>query len=191
MRGAAPVVDLALRRSPTLGASRLVCVDGPAGSGKTTFAGEVVGAFGTAGLSTALVHMDDLYEGWGGLPGAGGLVRRSIVEPLAGGRAGSYRRYDWVEDRYAERHDVPPVDVLVVEGVGSGHLGYADRITVLVWVEAPVELRLRRGLQRDGEALRSHWLRWMADESRLHEQERTRERADVVVDGTDGSLVVT
>ena len=35
------VVDLALRRPPTLGDGRLVCIDGPAGSGKTTLAAEV------------------------------------------------------------------------------------------------------------------------------------------------------
>jgi uridine kinase len=190
LSGAVPVVDLALRRPPTLGGSRLVCVDGPAGSGKTTFADALVAAFGQAGAGTALVHMDDVYEGWTGIRWAGESVRRSIVEPLAGGLTGSYRRYDWAEGRFAESHEVPPVDVLVVEGVGSAHLGYADRTTVLVWVEAPADLRLARGLQRDGEALRSHWLRWLADEAVLHEQERTRHRADVLVDGVDGSVTL-
>ncbi len=189
MSGVAQIVDLALRRSATLGSTRLVCVDGPAGSGKTTLAGALVDTCSSAGLSTALVHMDDVYDGWDGLRRGGGTVRRSIVQPLAEGRPASYRRYDWAAGRYAESRDVPPVDVLLVEGVGSGHLGYADHITVLVWVDAPRDLRLRRGLERDGEALRSHWLRWMAEESRLHDEERTRARADVLVDGADGSLV--
>ncbi|MBJ7451459.1 MAG: uridine kinase, partial [Blastococcus sp.] len=46
---------------PRLGGTRLVCVDGPAGSGKTTFAGRLAAALGD---DAELVHMDDLYAGW-------------------------------------------------------------------------------------------------------------------------------
>ena len=54
----------------------------------------------------------------------------------------------------------------------------------MIYVEAPDDLRLARGLARDGEEARAHWLGWMADELRLAERDRTRERADVVVDTT-------
>jgi uridine kinase len=183
-----PVVALTLRRPARLGATRLVCVDGPAGSGKTTFAAALVEALQQEGLGTSLVHMDDVYDGWGGLRHAGPLLLREVVGPLARGTAGHYHRYDWLSDRYAEAHEVPPVDVLVVEGVGSAHLGYADRVSVLVWVEAPDDVRLRRGLARDGEELRERWLRWMAEEAALHADERTRDRADVLVDGVAGTV---
>ena len=46
---------------------------------------------------------------------------------------------------------MPVAPWLVVEGVGSGDPVVADRVTVLVWVEADDELRLARGLERDGE----------------------------------------
>ena len=55
---------------------------------------------------------------------------------------------------------------------------------MLVWVEAPYDVRLRRGLERDGDAFAPHWEQWAADEAALFARERTRERADVVVDGT-------
>lgn len=184
------VLALVFERRATLGRTRLVCVDGPAGSGKTTFANALVQAAGEDGVSAAVVHMDDVYEGWSGLREGGPRVHRQIVEPLAAGRSGAYRRYDWILDRYAEELLVPPTDLLVVEGVGSGHLGFADAITLLVWVEAPRELRLRRGLDRDGEAMLPHWLAWTTEEDVLHEQERTRERADVHLDGVAGTLVV-
>ena len=77
------ILGLALSRPPGLGATRLVCVDGPAGSGKTTLAAALVRATRRHGLSVALVHMDDVYEGWSGLADAGRRVREQVVEPLA------------------------------------------------------------------------------------------------------------
>ena len=138
------------------------------------------------------VHLDDVYPGWGGLDEGVTRVGRLLVEPLARGEAGGYRRYDWVAAREAEWHDVSPTDLLVREGVGAGAVDYASCITTLVWVEAPRDTRLARGLERDlqlhglhstEDTLRTKWLRWMDDEDALHARHRTRERADVVVPG--------
>ncbi len=46
---------------PRCGSTRLVCIDGPAGSGKTTLAEALSEVLDGA----PVVHMDDLYEGWG------------------------------------------------------------------------------------------------------------------------------
>ena len=90
-------------------------------------------------------------------------------------------------DRYAETVPVPPVDLLVVEGVGSARTEHLDLASVLVWVEEPdAEERLRRGLARDGEAAEPHWRRWMAEEASLFAEVGTRRRADVLVDGVGG-----
>lgn len=162
-------------RPATLGAQRLVCIDGPAGSGKTTLAAAVC-----ARLAAPVVHMDDLYPGWSGMDAAGPEVQ-SILDPLARGEAGSYRRFDWVADRYAEQVTVPPAPVLVLEGVDAGDRAWAEHCTVLVWVETDAATRLRRGLNRDGDRMRAHWEAWMAEEETLFARERTRERADVEV----------
>lgn len=53
---------------------------------------------------------------------------------------------------------------------------------LVVYVTAPEEVRLARGLARDGEAMRAEWVAFMADERALEERHRTRERADVVID---------
>jgi uridine kinase len=177
------VLAATLARPATLGSGRLVCVDGPAGSGKTTLATALAERAADHG-SVALVHMDDLLEGWRGLPGALPRVDRDLVDPLRAGRPGSYRRYDWEAAKFAETRVVDPVDLLVLEGVGSGGSAYDDATTILVWVEVPRELRVTRGLERDGEQVREHWLTWMADEDLVHSQERTRDRADILVDGT-------
>ena len=173
------VLRLAEGRPPTLGAGRLVCLDGPGGSGKSSLAE----ALGRLAASSRIVHMDDLYDGWTGLSHVTDQLA-TLLLPLARGEHGSYRRYDWHARAFAETVTVEPTPLLVLEGVGSASSAYAHLATVVVWVDAPRDLRLRRGLERDGPELRDQWLRWMAEEDRLFAQERTAGRADVVVDGT-------
>jgi dephospho-CoA kinase len=176
------VLSLARSRPATIGPGRLICVDGPAGSGKTTLADEVSGLAGAP-----VVHMDDLFEGWGGLSRITDQLG-TLLRPLAEGRAGSYRRWDWPGNRWAEAVLVEPAPLLVLEGVGSGALEHADLITVLAWIEVPYELRMERGLERGGIGVAENWRQWAVDEQGLFARERTRERADVVLDGRLGSL---
>jgi uridine kinase len=175
------VLRLALGRPPTLGTGRLVCIDGPAGSGKTTWATAIAGSLDAR--ESRVVHMDDLFPGWSGLPEIDAQLG-SLLLPLAQGRAGSYRRYDWAAGRFAEEVVVEPTPLLVLEGVGSGARAFAHLVTVLVWIEAPHDVRMERGLDRDGDAFAPHWEQWARDEADLFARERTRERADVRIDGT-------
>ncbi len=171
------LLHLARSRPPTLGAGRLIAIDGPAGSGKTTLAAAVA-----AQAPGALVlHLDDLYDGWQGLPRVADQLA-ALLEPLGHGTPSSYRRYDWSAGRYAETMPVAPSELLVLEGVGSGVSRVAPLVTALAWVEAPAEVRLRRGLHRDGEAVRPQWERWQVDEAVLFAREETRRRADLVID---------
>ena len=176
------VLQLGRTREPTLGRGRLICIDGPAGSGKTTLAEEI------AELSGApMLHMDDMFEGWDGLPGITDQLD-TLLRPLAAGRSGSYRRWDWPGNAWAETVLVPPAPLLVLEGVGSGSADVADLITVLAWVEVPYDLRMARGLERGGVGVAEHWRQWAIDEQDLFAREGTRDRADVVLDGRVGSL---
>lgn len=175
------VLDLAFSRPPSLGGEgRLVCIDGPAGSGKTTLAAAVAAA---AEVTTRVVHLDDLYVGWDGLPGVPDQLEQ-LLSPLDRDAACSYQRYDWEAGALAEDVTVEPVPLLVIEGVGAGTARISPMTTVLVWVEAPAELRLRRGLDRDGDGLAEHWDAWAEAEEHHFERQGTRGRADVVVDGT-------
>lgn len=177
---AAQVAASALAGAPRLGPVRVVCVDGPAGSGKTTAAAAIAAAVGP---TAAVLHLDDLYEGWSGLEGSlWPRLSAQVLEPLRRGRPGRYQRYDWPTGAFAEWVDVPVPGVLVLEGCGSARRA-ADGIAVLrVWVEAPAALRLERGLRRDGADAREQWLGWMVDEAAHFARERTRERADVRLD---------
>ncbi|MBO0842278.1 MAG: 4-amino-4-deoxy-L-arabinose transferase [Nocardioides sp.] len=166
---------LATSRPATLGKGRLICIDGPAGAGKTRLAADL----GTL-AGAPVVHMDDLYEGWTGLPRLTDQFD-SLLLPLASGAPGSYRRYDWHRGAYAETVSVPPAPLLVLEGVGSAAAAYAHLQTAVAWVEAPLEVRRRRALDRDGATFAPHWDGWAAAEAEHFTRERTRERADLVV----------
>ncbi len=186
------LLELALASPCRLGSAddrsgRLVAIDGPAGSGKTTLAAALAQRAGDAGLGVTVVATDDVLRGWDGLADLGPRLRAEVVEPLRAGRDGAYRRYDWHARRTAETVAVPLVDLVVLEGVGSGHLGYDDTLSALAWVEAPPDLRRARGLARDGEELAAYWDAFVPDEDLLHARERTRDRADLLVDGVSGA----
>jgi uridine kinase len=177
---AAQVATRVLAGPPTLGTGRLVCIDGPAGAGKTTLSAHLAEVVPGA----QVVHCDELLRGWRGLPGLGATVEE-LLRPLASGRVGRWRRWDWHADGWAETHDVAPGGLLVLEGVGSWSPGIADLVGALVWVEAASCVRLDRGIARDGEQMRPQWEQWRLDEDALFTRLGTREHADVVVDTTE------
>lgn len=172
------VVDLVSSRPAAVGRTKVLAVDGPSGSGKTTLTRRLRRV-----LSAPSIHLDAIYPGWDGLAEAPGLLVAKVLEPLAAGRPAAYRRWDWDAGVWAESHPVAPSPVLIVEGVGSGATACAPYLSALLWVEAPTDVRMRRGIARDGEAYRPHWERWARQEQVMFAADRTRERADLRIDG--------
>jgi cytidylate kinase len=173
------LLELVRARPATLGAGRLLCIDGPQASGKSTLAAAVAALV----PGSEVVHVDDLLDGWEGLATVDASVD-ALLRPLARGEAGRYRRFDWDLGRFAETVTVAPTPLLVLEGCGAGSRLHADLATLIVWVSAPTDLRVTRGIERDGEAVREKQAQWLLDEERLFALEETRARAHVEVDGT-------
>lgn len=112
---------------------------------------------------------------------------RDLLAPLAAGETAVLPVIAWSSGhpRPGGFVVVPPVDVLVLEGVSSGRRAVADRLTVLAWVEVPdPAARLERAVARDGETMRRHLARWQRDETRHFQADRTVSRADVLIDPT-------
>lgn len=177
-------VAVALSRPPTLGAGRLLAIDGPSGSGKSTLAAAVAALQPRA----TVVHLDDLYDGWSGLATIGETLA-ALLRPLAAGEPGRFRRYDWQAGGWAEDVFVAPTDLLVIEGVGAGHRAIADLVTVLVWLEVGTEAGRARALARDlaaydgtdRAAYEAQLRAWQRDEATHFAVDATREQADIAL----------
>ncbi|MCW2904109.1 MAG: hypothetical protein JWO67_6374 [Streptosporangiaceae bacterium] len=163
---------------PSCGTVRVVAVDGFSGSGKSTFAAGLALALGSA----PVVGSDDFPVPWDGDPLTWWApVVAQVLEPLAAGRPGAYRHYDWHSGAYGDRIEIPVCPVLLLEGVGAA---WRDSPAALrVWLGAPRDLRRRRAIERDGAQIAASWDLWSTREEAHFAADRTRDRADLVVDG--------
>lgn len=169
------------RAEPRLHGAHLICVDGPSGAGKTTFAAGLLARRPDA----RVLHLDALMEGWDGLGDVAATLVRDVLTPLAAGEIAVWRRYSWVLGVLTERValTVPPGGLLVVEGVGSGDRVTAPWRSALAWLEAPADVRRPRALARpeDGEAFAPRWDAWARQETAHHLAQDTRRAADLVL----------
>jgi uridine kinase len=175
IQGALQALD---RSPPRCGTTKVVAVDGPSGAGKSGFASRLAELV----PSSHVLHMDDLYPGWDGLEQAVADLYDRVLAPLTRGEQAAYRRWDWEGDRPAGWQRLPSTNVLIVEGVGSGAAPGTQLESVLIWLEANPDVRLRRGIERDGASYRPHWQRWAQHEQALFARDRTRGRADLILD---------
>lgn len=169
---ARPVLDLIAAARPTRGFT-FVGIGGRGGAGKSTLAARIPGA--------EVVGTDEFWDGEGfDLD----RLRAEVFEPLLEGRTARYASWDWEGRRARGERTIAPVGVVVVEGVCALHRMFRDDYDVRVWVDAPYETRLERGVARDGAAARQTWVeQWMPGEDRYVERDDPVACAHVVVDG--------
>jgi uridine kinase len=176
-----------LSRPARLGRVRLVAVDGPSGAGKTVFAERLAER-----LNAAVVHTDDLLDGWGDQFTFWPRLEDKVLQPLRQGRAAEYQRYRWDPPGFGdEAVRVEPAGVVVMEGVSSARRVIRPELSLAVFITAPPQVRWSRVLARDGTAdvaFAAYLERWRAAEDRHFAADRTAEFAEIGVDGAaDGS----
>jgi uridine kinase len=171
----------------------LIGIDGFGGSGKSTLAKKMKEH--CPGIT--IVHMDDFY-----LPSAEIIsthpmekpvgadfdwqcLVKQVIEPLSQEKEGYYQRYDWERDTLAEWHRVPFGGIVIIEGVYSLREELSPHYDLKIWVDCPREIRLSRGIERDGEEAREMWEdNWMLSEDIYFEKQKPILKADLVVKGT-------
>lgn len=128
-----------------------------------------------------LIHMDDLYPGWGGLEAGSQQVHDYVLAA----QVRRWQRWDWPTLAPGEWHVLDQTRPVLIEGCGA--LSRANRAlaTYAVWVELDDATRKIRALARDGEAFAPHWDEWAAQEEVFIAREDPRSLADTIVNGNE------
>jgi len=162
--------------------ARIVGVDGPSGSGKSTLARRLLAR--TPGAR--IVQIDD-FVSWPDFAGWWPRFEAQVLQPVIAGRDARYQVRDWVNDEFgtslAGWKTLPWSPVVVLEGVTCTRRAAAPHLAYSIWVDSPEQLRLDRGIARDGEDHRDLWLTWMREEREFFAADGTAQRADLRIDG--------
>jgi hypothetical protein len=173
------VIVAEILQAQPVGATRIVGVDGRAGSGKSSLARRLAERTGAT-----VVQTDD-FAAWDDLAGWWPRFDAEVLRPLLAGRDAHFQVRDWEGDEFGR--SLGPwktalwTPVVVVEGVTVTRCEAAGRLSFRAWVEAALDVRLRRGLQRDGESQRQLWLDWQRQEDEFFARDRPERRADLIV----------
>lgn len=162
-------------------AQPIIAIDGPAGGGKTTLAQNLALAFATS-LSTTVIHMDDLYDGWdGALDGDFSSVLSNIVGLHKKSENISYSSYNWSTEKFDESKEVPRTQLLILEGVGSGQSSIRSSLAALIWIDINDSQGLARVIARDGESIRVPMEKWLTLQEQHFRVEGTQNAADFIL----------
>ena len=157
---------------------KVVAIDGCGGSGKSTLAERLAQRLG----NPPIIHTDD-FASWDQPIGWGQRFLDQVLLPLSRGEFPRFQRYDWSRRQRGEWVEIDPGQLLVIEGVSSTRKSFTPYISFSIWVEASAEVRLARGLERDGPEMLGQWRSWMAEEDQYVADEAPQLRAHVVVSG--------
>ncbi len=179
-------IALAIENSFALcGDTKIVTIDGPAGSGKTTLATELANSFTATQGAMSIVHLDELYEGWDGALEQKLFDRIDawILTPIRNGLNPKHLKYDWHQGQYTTWFELPLTPIVIIEGVGSGHTALRNFVSQAIWVEADESLLLDRVVKRDGEAVRNEMLIWKTRERDYFELHDVKRSAHIQITG--------
>lgn len=171
---------LDLCKSSPLNSPAFIAIDGPAGAGKTTLAAGLARSF--APKTAAIIHMDDLYNGWSDPFGQEFIDRViDILQAQKSGRTLDLTYFDWNTHSYSRSAQIKPAQIVILEGVGSGLMEFAPFLNALIWIDIDPEIGLSRVLERDGSEIQKQMKKWLTQQSKLFIANKSYERADFVL----------
>lgn len=173
----------------------LVALDGRSAAGKSTLAARVAPL-----VRANVIDGDDFYAGgtaatWGAMSDAEKVDhcidwrrQRPVLELLARGETASWHPYDWeIDDGRLAPHLITcnPAPVVILDGAYSARPELTDLFDLRVLLDAPIDLRKARLIQREGEGYREEWnARWDEAEEWYFGKVMPPETFDLVVPAT-------
>lgn len=175
---------------------RLIAIDGGGGAGKTTFASHLQKAI----PGSCIVKIDDFYRppklrksflssevinpnfDWDRL-------RSSVLEAVKQNKPVTYQLYDNAT-LAGETITIPSIATLIIEGVWSFQEKFLNYYDHRIWLEASSEVRLSRGIARDGESLRKAWEEeFIPIDEHYKERYQPQRQADYIVDSEQSDFL--
>ncbi|MCF8529002.1 MAG: ATP-binding protein [Aquiluna sp.] len=167
----------------------ILAIDGPAASGKSTFAKtlqEIL--FTDLEQLPRVIHMDDLYPGWEGLRAGSSYLQKQVLEPLRIGKAATWQIWNWKESARGSKtepgngwREFEGQTPLIVEGCGAISAATAMLVDLRVWIEADAKVRHQRWQERDGGQFESQWQLWEDQEQEFYASEKSKSFADFLI----------
>ena len=161
----------------------IVTIDGVAGAGKTVLASAMNEQYENH-FSVQVIHMDDLYQGWDD-PFGPTLSKKLTEIAQAHMTATLYETtiHDWLDCLPASALIIEPVDMLIIEGVGSGQRSIREFVSTRIWIDFDPIVGLKRVLARDGASIEKEMMGFLEDQRVHFIEEGTREAADFLLFG--------
>ncbi len=158
----------------------IILIDGRAGSGKSTFAESLQQQLFRDGESAPrVIHMDNIFEGWGGLALGSDYMARFILQPLARQETASWQDWSWVKNQRSSWREFSGGTPLIVEGCGSLTERSKEHADISIWLEASEETRRERWIQRERHLEKFDF--WAAQELDFYAREKSQSLADLVI----------
>jgi uridine kinase len=175
-----PLADI-VERIISAGASAslvFVGIGGHGASGKSTLAKRIAEE-----VDDTLIVATDSF--WNGSEFELDRLRTEVVDVLLAGEVAHYDEWDWASKELRPGRSVVPAGVVIIEGVCALHQMFRNDLAVRIWIDTPSDVRLARGIERDGEGSRSTWVDvWMPNEAAYVRRDDPVTCAHVIVDGT-------
>jgi len=167
--------------SKKCGQTKIVVIDGPAGSGKTTLAKSLSGLL----ENCPIIHMDEIYEGWENAlsPKTSQDLVEWIINPLLEDKSIEYLKYDWHLEQRIEKVVINNSKVMIIEGVGASVSEISKHACLKLWIEVNEETGINRVLTRDGLQIQEQMKKWQTQESKFFIENNSKENSDIWIDG--------
>lgn len=166
----------------------LVGIDGGGGSGKSTLANNIALYLN----NTQIIHMDDFYRPlvFRDIPNLSEApvgyefdidrLVSQVIEPYLLKENAKYQKYDWQNDCLLEWEDIFLTGIIIIEGCYSNITQLNHFYDIKIFVDCDRNIRLKRGLERDGKAALPLWINWMNGEDKYFMEQNPKAKADFI-----------
>lgn len=168
---------------------KVMAIDGPAASGKTTLASSLAKSIGCD-----VIHMDDFFlpktlRTEERLNEAGGNVhyerfKEEVVDKLRHDQI-TYRRFDCSKMNFGEQVSIEPENWLIIEGSYSCHPYFGRYMDLSLFLHVPYERQLERIRERNGNQMFNKFIdTWIPMENKYFDTYEIINKADIVIEGS-------